>query len=170
MFLTALALASPLTVDPTQVDWLPGIWASVAPDPTDNPAMPQKTGSVLTVMSGDRFTGRRKTRVFQISQWQGSTHPGPRQVLEEIWYEPDGAYLQVWMGTGGEPVRLALTQASENALVFEGPKGVFPTKVAYGRTADGVSVVREGTFEGAPLASDWRYVPRPPLERVRTPR
>jgi hypothetical protein len=58
-------------------------------------------------------------------------------VLEEIWCEPDGAFLQVWLGTGGEPVHLVVRQATASELVFEGPPGRFPERIEYRLSEEG---------------------------------
>ena len=166
----AMALANPPVLDPESLAWFEGIWASTTPEAPDG-VFPVDRGSVLVVKKGERGSRGRRRRVYGIAQFHGKgSVPMPFMIQEEVWCEPDGAFLQVWIGTGGEPVRLFVADSDASHVTFVGPPGVFPNHVVYRKTEEGVVVERSGTLNGASLQSEWAYVLRPPPVRNAGPR
>lgn len=165
MWLVALAHAAP-TLDANTIDWVAGAWISRSPVAYGVGPGNRVQGSHLAVVQQQRFENKLGMQVFQAMQRQSDGN-GPTVVLEEIWCDPRGAFLQVWQGTDGGPVRLAPTQVADGTLVFEGDPGRFPTRVELHRTGDGLRVVHQGPWRGAPLRVEWTYGPQPKPAHVR---
>lgn len=160
--LAGLALASPPSLNPQDLSWAVGLWASTSPVAF---SQPEGRGGLLVVKDRVRHTGSRKTTVYGLSQTLlGKPSPDePWWIQEEIWFEPGGAFLQVWLGTDGEPRRLLPSEVTPGRVVFAGAPGTFPDRVEISRAGTGIIVAHQGTLNGVPKRLEWHYQPTEPL-------
>lgn len=158
-----MAWSTPPQPKPEDLDWLVGLWASTSPVQF---TIEEGRGGVAVVKQDTRGPRGRQVEVISVSQTLlGKPPPAePWWLLEEIWFEPDGVFLQVWLGQDkGESVRLLPHEVSPGKVVFQGASDRFPARIELIRNGTGIIVAHQGPYQGVPKRLEWHYQPTEPL-------